>query len=79
MSHAVAYLQARSDVLAVTMHGAGRTFCAGGSPFASGASTTLVTSSSGLADSLQGFLSLSSLVVSVVCALHGAMIGGGAP
>ena len=75
---AVSHLRCLGGICALTMQGAGSTFCAGGNPYASGGSTLLVQSSRALLASVQGFVNVRGLCLPVVCVVHGAMIGGAA-
>jgi hypothetical protein len=78
MTQVINDLRCHGGVRAVTLQGAGTTFCAGGNPYGSGGPTSLVTSSRALLASVQGFVNVHALCLPVVCAVHGAMVGGAA-
>ena len=79
MARAVRRLRRHGGVHAVVLQGAGSVFCAGGNPYeGSGVPTSLVASSQALLASVQGFVIVRGLCLPIVCAVHGAMIGGAA-
>ena len=72
-------LQRRASLRALTLQGAGSVFCAGGNPFGSlGGPRSLASSARSLLDSIRGFARMRDLHVPIVCAVHGAMVGGAA-
>ena len=102
-TRAMNHLSRLGGIRALTLQGAGKTFCAGGNPYSSSGPTSLSASSRGLLASVQvrllnrppctrapcplltvlpwavqGFVDMRNLRVPVVCAVHGAMVGGAA-
>jgi enoyl-CoA hydratase/carnithine racemase/NADPH:quinone reductase-like Zn-dependent oxidoreductase/3-oxoacyl-(acyl-carrier-protein) synthase len=65
-------------VHALVLHGAGTVFCAGGNPFASRGASLLADFAHGLRESIIGYTGMVALDVPIVCATHGAMVGGAA-
>ena len=78
MHHAVAKLRAQGTARVLALQSAGTVFCAGGNPFASRGARSLAAFVQGLRASFEGYVGLATLRVPVVCAVHGAMVGGAA-
>jgi 3-oxoacyl-(acyl-carrier-protein) synthase/enoyl-CoA hydratase/carnithine racemase/acyl carrier protein/thioredoxin reductase len=79
MRRAVEYLhERRSAVRAVTLQASGSVFCAGGNPYGSAGPVTLAALTERLLESVEGFVGVRELTAPVVCAVHGAMVGGAA-
>ena len=81
MCLAVSFLRRQASVGAVAWHAAGSAFCAGASPYTSGSGcspSSLAGMSRLILDyKVEGFVALARLPVPVICAVHGAMVGGG--
>ena len=78
MHRAVNFLRAQPALRAVCWQAAGRVFCAGASPHTPGAPTSLAGLARFIFDyKVLGFVELANLPVPVVCAAHGALVGGG--
>ena len=78
MRQAMLYLHARSGaVRALTLQGAGSTFCAGGNRYVSGPSS-LAAAAKNVVDTFAGFFKMRELPSPIVCAMHGPMVGGAA-
>ena len=78
MNHAVAKLLAQGTARVLALQSAGTVFCAGGNPFASSGAGSLAAFVQGLRATFEGYVGLATLQVPVVCAVHGAMVGGAA-
>lgn len=80
MRRAVRFVQSLHCVRALVWQAAGGVFCAGASPHSSGseAPQSLAGAARLIFDyKVEGFVSLSTLLVPIACALQGAMVGGG--
>ena len=78
MIRAIDQLSRLGGIHAITLQGAGTTFCAGGNPYGSSGLTSISASSQALLASVQGFVDVRARRLPVVSAVHGAMIGGAA-